>query len=317
MMKISVIIPAYNAERFLERAVNSLVETAYPDLEIIIVDDGSADSTWAVAKRLKATKAEIKVLQHPDGQNHGVSASRNLGLERASGELIGFLDADDYVFPHRFDVAVPILMSDPQVAGVHELAIMEFESDRGKERFWDEDDLFGIRVGSTGGDTIDALLCGVCWPTSGILFRRQLLSKTGPFPESYDFAEDFHLWLRMACVARIVPGCPDGPVSVYFRHGQNSYHGGLERKTEVIGAMADVYGWLKNNPHVLVDRAAFAKPVRAYIRNALIRAREENRCDIGRKFLWALSTHRFLPAVGDTQLLLQASCVLAGRAASS
>jgi len=298
-MKISAIIPAFNAEKYLERAVLSLIDTKHPNLEIVIVDDGSTDSTWNLAQSLVFRHSEVHLFSHPDRQNHGVSASRNLGLLECTGELICFLDADDYVLPHRFELAVSILESRPEVDGVHELAVMEFESERGKERFWDENDMFGIRATNESAGTIDLLLRGSCWPTSGILFRRKLLEKTGLFPEHYRFAEDYHLWLRMACVSAIVPGNTSKPVSVYFRHGNNTYQGGLERKDDIIRAMTDVYQWLRNNPDGQVERAVFAKPVCDYIRNALIRAREEKRFDIGREILNTVLKQRFFSVLGD------------------
>jgi glycosyltransferase involved in cell wall biosynthesis len=315
-MKISAIIPVFNAEKYLARAVQSLLDTKYPDLEIIIVDDGSSDASVEVARQLAGANSEVAVFRHEDGGNHGVSATRNLGLAKCQGDLICFLDADDYVFPHRFDISATLLKSNQQIDGVHELAVMEFEGERSKNRFWDENDLFGIRAPSEAAATIDLLLRGSCWPTSGILFRRKLLERTGLFPERYRFAEDYHLWLRMACVSTIVPGNSTQPVSVYFRHGNNAYQGGLERKNDMIRAMTEVYRWLGNNPEARVGNAVFAKSVCNYIRNALIRSREEGRCDIGRKIVRTVLSNMFFPALHGTELIRQSFYVAVGRSAA-
>ena len=312
-MKISAIIPAYNAERFLERAVNSLLDTSYPDLEVVIVDDGSTDRTWSVAQSLSRLHSEVQIFTHHDCENHGVSAARNLGLTQCTGELICFLDADDYVLPHRFDVAVSLLVANPQVDAVHELAKMEFEQGKNTEKFWDQDEIFGVRDKSMSACSFQTILRGVCWNPACILARKELLDKTGNFPEDYKFAEDYHLWLRMVCVGNVVAGNDSEPVSVYYRHAANTYKGGLLRKTDVIRAMTEVYGWLRNSSNSCVDRNKFAELVCDYIRNALILTREEGRCDIGRNIVRTFTSSRFVPAIQDSQLLRQSFWVLAGK----
>lgn len=91
---ISIIIPAYNAEKYIERSVNSCLKQDYLDIEIIIVDDGSTDKTLNISRKLQKNINKINVLKQ---QNSGVSAARNLGIASAKGEYIIFLDADDYL----------------------------------------------------------------------------------------------------------------------------------------------------------------------------------------------------------------------------
>ena len=101
-MNISIIIPVYNAERFLEKAVDSALQFSEVK-EILLVEDGSPDQSLEVCKKLLIKDKRIKLLQHPDQGNHGAGASRNLGLEKATGDFIAFLDADDYYLINRFD----------------------------------------------------------------------------------------------------------------------------------------------------------------------------------------------------------------------
>jgi glycosyltransferase involved in cell wall biosynthesis len=89
-MKISIIIPAYNAETTLGAAVESCLAQSYPSVEILIINDGSTDDTKHVAKQLESSSIRIFNLE-----NRGASAARNFGIKRASGELLTFLDADD------------------------------------------------------------------------------------------------------------------------------------------------------------------------------------------------------------------------------
>lgn len=91
---ISVIIPMYNVEPYIERCVRSVLDGSYRQVEVICVDDGSTDGTLAAARRLEAEDSRVRVLAQ---ENRGVSAARNYGLKEAKGAYIAFIDADDWV----------------------------------------------------------------------------------------------------------------------------------------------------------------------------------------------------------------------------
>lgn len=91
---ISIIVPAYNISEYMERCVESLVNQTYRDIEIILVDDGSTDSTGKVCDELKESDDRIKVIHKTNG---GLSDARNAGIDVAEGEYIAFVDGDDYV----------------------------------------------------------------------------------------------------------------------------------------------------------------------------------------------------------------------------
>lgn len=97
--KISVIVTAYNIEKFLERCVDSLLAQTYKPLEIILVDDGSEDKTPLICDRYEEEYENIKVLHRENG---GPSAARNSGLKLASGDYIGYVDGDDFVEPEMY-----------------------------------------------------------------------------------------------------------------------------------------------------------------------------------------------------------------------
>ena len=116
MMNISVIIPVYNAEKYIEKAVESVLQ--FQEVrEVLLIDDGSLDRSLEICTSLKQKHPEIKVLTHPQRQNRGVSATRNLGIDKATQEFITFLDADDYWLPNRFDAEREIF-KDPKIDGV-------------------------------------------------------------------------------------------------------------------------------------------------------------------------------------------------------
>lgn len=92
---VTCIIIVYNGEVYLEEAVQSVIRQTSPDWELIIVDDGSTDSSRDIARRQGRADGRIRLVTHPDGRNHGTGASRNLGLSESRGNFVGFLDADD------------------------------------------------------------------------------------------------------------------------------------------------------------------------------------------------------------------------------
>ena len=95
-MKISVIVPVYNVENYLQTCVDSIISSTYTDLEVILVDDGSTDTSGHICDEAAAHDQRVKVL-HID--NGGVANARNLGVKQASGEFITFVDADDVISP--------------------------------------------------------------------------------------------------------------------------------------------------------------------------------------------------------------------------
>ena len=97
---ISIIIPVYNAEAYLQRCLNSVLSQTFKNLEIILIDDGSVDNSLQICREFEKKDDRIIVLQNPS--NEGVSYSRNRGLEIAKGEYIGFVDADDWIAEDHF-----------------------------------------------------------------------------------------------------------------------------------------------------------------------------------------------------------------------
>lgn len=133
MLKITVIIPVYNAEAFLRKAVESALQ--FDEVkEIILIEDKSTDNSLEICKKLTAEHSEIHLYQHPDKKNHGAGASRNLGLKKASHDFIAFLDADDYYLPNRFE-AEKELFKNPETEGVFGAMGTEFLSAKGKLEF--------------------------------------------------------------------------------------------------------------------------------------------------------------------------------------
>ena len=107
--KISVIVPVYNTEQFLDKCIQSIRRQSYTNLEIILVDDGSTDSSLDICRRHEAEDGRIRVIAK---ENEGISATRNTGLDCANGEYIGFVDSDDYIEEDMYEMLLSNLKED-------------------------------------------------------------------------------------------------------------------------------------------------------------------------------------------------------------
>lgn len=101
MKKISVIIPVYNVEKYLEKCLESVISQSYDNLEIICVNDGSTDSSLKILEKFAQRDARIIIIDNPSG---GVSAARNSGLDVATGDFISFIDSDDWIEPGTYEI---------------------------------------------------------------------------------------------------------------------------------------------------------------------------------------------------------------------
>lgn len=100
-LKISVVVPVYNCEKYIERAIESVIKQTYDNWELIIVNDGSKDSSLQIAQKFAGKDKRMKVI---DRENQGVSVARNIGIDEVSGDLLMFLDADDWFEEKAFEI---------------------------------------------------------------------------------------------------------------------------------------------------------------------------------------------------------------------
>lgn len=116
---LSVIIPVYNCEKYIERCISSILEQKMDNYEIIIVNDGSIDNTKNVLKKYK----DNKIFKIIDIENSGVSVARNIGIENASGEYITFVDADDYIDTHLYKSIEKVIKSSKDIIDLIKIPI--------------------------------------------------------------------------------------------------------------------------------------------------------------------------------------------------
>jgi len=116
---VSVIIPAHNAGPFISETLDSVLGQTYRNKEIIVVDDGSSDSTNSICCHYAERYPSITLLQHAGGARRGVSHSRQLGISSAKGSLLAFCDADDLMIPGKLEHQVDLLTRHPEAVLCH------------------------------------------------------------------------------------------------------------------------------------------------------------------------------------------------------
>jgi glycosyltransferase involved in cell wall biosynthesis len=125
---VSVIIPTYNAEKFIERTLNSVIDQTFLNIEVLVVDDGSQDRTAEIVKAIAQKDSRIILLQQ---ENAGVAAARNLAIEKSQGEYIAPIDADDIWYPQNLEKQVQcMLQADSSVGVVYSWSVDIDEEDR-------------------------------------------------------------------------------------------------------------------------------------------------------------------------------------------
>jgi len=183
MPKVSIIIPTYNRDKFITRALESVFNQTFHDYEIIVVDDGSTDNTPEI---LKKYDGKIRTIRQ---NNQGISKSRNLGISQSNGKYIAFLDSDDYWVPEKLEEQVKILDSHPNVGIVY--ARMPIVNEQGAQ--------VGMKPAGISGKNFKELL--EVWgdlPTSSIMIRKECFDKAGVFDTSLATMEDIDMWIRIA-----------------------------------------------------------------------------------------------------------------------
>lgn len=179
---ISVIIPVYNMELYLERCLDSVLDNTYRNLEVICIDDGSRDGSLEILRRYEAADPRVVVIAKGNG---GVSSARNAGLDRMTGEYVTFVDSDDYVHPQYVELLYRALRESKVSISV--CRFEKIEENVSVCAFSDySSDLNLCHVNSFTQIFKNRLLCPYCW---GKLFRVDILYQLR-FREDMQFGED-------------------------------------------------------------------------------------------------------------------------------
>ncbi|RKY06239.1 MAG: hypothetical protein DRP56_07800 [Planctomycetota bacterium] len=185
---VSVIIPTYNAKELLAEAIGSVLSQTLADLEVVVIDDGSTDGTDEAVKATGDPR-----IRYYYKENGGVSSARNMGLDKATGQYIAFLDSDDLYPPEYLETMVSALENNPDYGVAYTAPITHFldgKTERYREKFccsgWITRELFD------------------CFFLSQTCVVRTSLAKTLFYDEQLDLAEDVDYFLQLSCRAQFL-----------------------------------------------------------------------------------------------------------------
>jgi glycosyltransferase involved in cell wall biosynthesis len=214
---ISVVIPCYNQGRFLAQALDSVLAQNHKEVEVIVVDDGSTDTTQSVAARY----TDVVYLRQ---ENQGLAAARNTGLGASRGEFLVFLDADDRLLPQAFEIALQSFADHPDSAFVAgQVSLISAE---------------GLPLPSPPAPELDGdlflelLRHNFIWSPGAVMYRRRAFDLVKGFNTSVDASADFDLHIRIA--SRMPVYWHGAAVLEYRRHaGSMSRRAALMLKSSV------------------------------------------------------------------------------------
>ena len=188
---ISVVIPTHNRADLLQRAVKSVQDQTYQNVEIIIVSDGSTDNTEEIAQKMADEDTRIRYFGYTPAK--GGNYARNLGIANAKGELIAFLDDDDEWMNDKLEKQIRALHNNPG-SGI---------SFTGSRIIYVNEDVTYLNIPSADGDlSRKILLSNLIGTTSTVLVTRKALEKAGVFDEKLPALQDYELWIRVCEITR-------------------------------------------------------------------------------------------------------------------
>jgi glycosyltransferase involved in cell wall biosynthesis len=228
---VSIIIPVYNAEKYLSQAIVSALQQTWQNIEVVIVDDGSTDTSLFIAKQYESDR--VKVFTQA---NKAASAARNNGLRHAKGEYIQFLDADDLLSPDKISAQMDVLSNNDGYIGLSKTAYFNEDDNYSNaiapiEWFVNgSDDPVDFLIKLYAGDEVLKGYGGMIQPNAW-LTPKKIIDKAGPWNENLTVDDDGEFFCRVILASKGVRYSPNG--TNYYRKFNNrqSLSGGHTQKS--------------------------------------------------------------------------------------
>lgn len=212
MPKISVVLPVYNGESYLQGAIESVLNQTYQNFELIVVDDCSTDTSGNIAQEYARTDPRVRYLRNET--NLKLPESLNRGFAKASGEYWTWTSCDNLYLPNAFEILLANIEEDKQVALVY-ASMQVINSER---------EVTGFIEAGTPEDIIFKNVVGACF-----LYKASIAKEIGPYNKDLFLCEDYEYWLRIALVS------PIKPVDVYlYQYRQHSKSLSHNHEKEII-----------------------------------------------------------------------------------
>jgi len=257
---VTVVIPVHNGQDLLGRAIESVLAQSYRQLELIVVDDGSSDATQAIARRAAEDDPRVRVvvLENASG---GPARPRNAGIAASSGELIALLDHDDVWFDDKLRLQVDRLAATTADVCYSRCTVEDVDTGEGAD-FHQRWVPWANRLPE--GDIIDDLLRADVLPCSTVIFRRNVVERTGWFREDLPALEDYDLWLRASLGGASFCAVEDA-TAIYRWSMGNLSHSSSGGRAETVLRMWD--GLADSYPHEHRVRAQSTAAREALVRS--------------------------------------------------
>jgi glycosyltransferase involved in cell wall biosynthesis len=236
---ISVVIPCYNAECWIAATLRSVLSQDWENLEVIVVDDGSADASASLVER---DFPQVKLLRQ---KNQGVAAARNHGIKSAAGEWIAFVDADDIWLPGKLKAQWTALGDHPESRLTYTAWQVwhSTEPEPTPEYLADLENAGGDPTrwrGASGWIYPELLLSCAVW-TSTVLADKSLFEEVGLFDEQLRIGEDYDLWLRISQVTPIIR--VPKPLALYRAHPASVTRSALPKNYQALVIERALHRW--------------------------------------------------------------------------
>jgi glycosyltransferase involved in cell wall biosynthesis len=248
---VSVVVPTYNRPEMLEGCLRSILDQTYPNVEIIVVNDGGAD----VKKIIDSLNQQNKItfLEHP--ANRGMAAARNTGIAAARGKYLAYLDDDDSYLPHHIDTLVNFLENSDCKVAYTDAYRAHIKTINGRKAVKSRDVAYSIDFDS------DRMLIQNYIPTLCVMHEKHCLDATGSFDEELPVLEDWDLWIRMS---RRYPFAHVKEITCEFVWRTDGKTMSSGRRTEFWRTVGIIYGKYR---HLTQDKPRVRKSQRVYLRN--------------------------------------------------
>lgn len=233
---VTALIDTYNHEAFIEQAITSVLEQDFPasETEILVVDDGSSDRTPGIVERFAP---RVRLLRKPNG---GQASAFNTGVPEAQGEIVAFLDGDDWWAPDKLSAVARVFAAEPAV-GLVGHGITQVSGDKG-QRTEVSRNVCRYRIRSVAQAKTFRMQRGF-FGTSRMAFRRKILREIGPVPESLRFEADEYLFTLAALLTEVM--ILSQSLTYYRLHDRNLFQlatgnvDGVRMKQRVLAALVD------------------------------------------------------------------------------
>lgn len=236
MPEISVIVPVYNVEKYVEKCLRSILAQTFTDLEVLVVIDGSTDQSEAVCRRLSQEDARLRVINQ---ENQGQGGARNTGISQAKGEWLMLVDSDDWIEPEALERSLAagkkhnadMVIFNYQTVDPQGRVLQVFQ-----EPFPKDTPLSPARHK-------DVLFAAPCpW---GKLYKTELFRRTGVRYPTRVWYEDLRATPKLIAASERVVFLDYTGSDYFLRDGSTMFNGNIERNAEILPALEDLTGWFR------------------------------------------------------------------------